>query len=112
MPRPLPRPAPASRKRRLSFSAPKKVSPKLCTVGRYVRDAARMIQNRLAVSASEAAAMLSLSLRSIQNYIAAKKIPARKVGKRTLILVRDLEEFLRKDQSSPGTEQRAVRETA
>ncbi len=48
--------------------------------------------------------MLSLSLRSIQNYIAAKKIPARKVGKRILILVRDLEEFLRKDQPSPGRE--------
>lgn len=45
--------------------------------------------------------MLSLSPRSIQNYIATKKIPARKVGRRTLILVRDLEEFLRKDQPSP-----------
>jgi len=45
--------------------------------------------------------MLSLSLRSIQNYIAAKKIPARKVGKRTLILVRDLEAFPRTDQTSP-----------
>ena len=70
-----------------------------------MRDAARMtIQDKLAVSAPEAAAMLSLSLRSIQNYIAAKKIPARKVGKRTLILVRDLEEFLRKDQPSPARE--------
>lgn len=70
-----------------------------------MRDAARMIiQDKLAVSAPEAAAMLSLSLRSIQNYIAAKKIPVRKVGKRTLILVRDLEEFLRKDQPSPARE--------
>jgi len=58
------------------------------------------VQDKLAVSASEAAAMLPLSLRSIQNYIAAKRIPARKVGKRTLILVRDLQEFLRKDQPS------------
>lgn len=57
---------------------------------------------KFAVSAGEAAAMLSLSLRSIQNYIAAQKIPARKVGRRTLILVRDLEEFLRKDQPSPA----------
>jgi len=69
----------------------------------HVRDAARMtLQTKLAVSAPEAAAMLSLSLRSVQNYIAAKKIPARKVGKRTLILVHDLEEFLRKDQPSPA----------
>lgn len=61
---------------------------------------------KLAVSLREAAEMLSLSSRSIQNYIAAKKIPARKVGKRTLILVRDLEEFLRKDQPSPLREGR------
>jgi excisionase family DNA binding protein len=57
---------------------------------------------RLAVSVHEAAAMLSLSPRSIQNFVAARRIPARKVGKRTLILVRDLEEFLRKDQPSPA----------
>jgi excisionase family DNA binding protein len=95
------RPALALGKRKLSFSAPKKVPAKLCTPGVYLRDAARMtIHGKLAVSAPEAAAMLSLSLRSIQNYIAAKKIPARKVGKRTLILVSDLEEFLRKDQPS------------
>jgi excisionase family DNA binding protein len=56
---------------------------------------------KLAVSVRDAAAMLSLSSRSIQSYISAKKIPARKVGKRTLILVRDLEEFLREDQLSP-----------
>ena len=62
------------------------------------------IHDRLAVSAPEAAAMLSLSLLSIQNYISAKKIPARKVGKRTLILVRDLEEFLRQDQPSAVSE--------
>jgi len=48
--------------------------------------------------------MLSLSSRTIQNFIAIKKIPARKVGKRTLILVHDLEEFLRKDQPSPVRE--------
>jgi hypothetical protein len=74
-----------------------------------MRDYARMKPNkRLAVSAPEAAAMLSLSLRSIQNYIAIKKIPARKMGKRTLILVRDLEVFLRRDQPSPAREPRAV----
>ncbi len=55
---------------------------------------------KLAVSLREAAAMLSLSTRSIQNYIAVNKIPARKVGRRTLILVRDLEAFLRRDQPS------------
>jgi excisionase family DNA binding protein len=57
---------------------------------------------KLAVSVREAAAMLSLSSRSIQCYVSAKKIPARKVGKRTLILVRDLEDFLREDRLSPA----------
>ena len=59
---------------------------------------------KIAVSAPEAAAMLSLSLQSLQNYIAIKKIPARKVGRRTLILVCDLEEFLRTDQPSATRE--------
>ena len=64
-------------------------------------DSACMNTNkRLAVGTQEAAAMLSLSLRSVQNYIAAKRIPTRKVGKRTLILVRDLEAFLGRDQPS------------
>ena len=56
---------------------------------------------RIAVSVREAAAMLSISPRSVQNYIAAKMIPARKVGRRTVLLVRDLHAFLRKDQPSP-----------
>lgn len=61
-----------------------------------------MTQEKLAVSVRDAAAMLSLSSRLIQNYIAARRIPARKVGRRTVILVRDLEAFLRKDQPSPA----------
>jgi hypothetical protein len=46
--------------------------------------------------------MLDVSPRSIQNYIRAKMIPARKIGRRTVIPVRALENFLRKDQPSPG----------
>ena len=56
---------------------------------------------KLAVSLREAAAMLSISSRMIQHFIAVDRIPARKVGKRILILVRDLEEFLRVDQPTP-----------
>lgn len=67
-----------------------------------------MTNQKLAVGVREAVAMLSLSSRSIQNYIATKKIPARKVGKRTLILVRDLEAFLSKDRPSPARERQAV----
>jgi excisionase family DNA binding protein len=57
--------------------------------------------DRLAVSVREAAAMLSISPRTLQNFIAVKRIPARKAGRRTLILVRDLEAFLRRDHPSP-----------
>ena len=55
----------------------------------------------LAVDTREAARMLSVSPRTIQNYIAAKLLPARKIGRRTVIPVRALEAFLRTDHASP-----------
>jgi excisionase family DNA binding protein len=58
---------------------------------------------QIAVSIREAAAMLSISTRSVQKYITAKTIPARKIGRRTVISVRALEDFMRKDQSSPAS---------
>jgi hypothetical protein len=48
--------------------------------------------------------MLSVSPRTIQNYIRAKMLPARKLGRRTVIPVRALENFLRTDQPSPLAE--------
>jgi helix-turn-helix protein len=45
--------------------------------------------------------MLSVSPRTIQSYICTKIIPARKIGRRTVIPVRALENFLRVDQPSP-----------
>jgi hypothetical protein len=64
---------------------------------------AGMEQNqKLAVGIREAATMLSISPRSIQNYVAAKLLPARKIGRRTVISVRALEAFLRSDQPSPA----------
>jgi len=57
---------------------------------------------KLAVSIREAAQMLSVSPRTIQNYIAAKLLPARKIGRRTVIPVRALEVFLRTDHASPS----------
>jgi excisionase family DNA binding protein len=57
---------------------------------------------RLAVSIREAAAMLSISARSVQNYIREKRLPARKIGRRTVILVSALEAFLRRDHASPA----------
>jgi excisionase family DNA binding protein len=58
---------------------------------------------KLAVNTREAAQMLSVSPRTIQNYIAAKLLPARKIGRRTVIPVRALETFLRSDHASPLT---------
>jgi excisionase family DNA binding protein len=59
---------------------------------------------RLAVGIREAAQMLSVSPRTIQNYLRAKMLPARKIGRRTVIPVRALENFLRFDQPSPMVE--------
>ncbi len=56
---------------------------------------------KLAVGIREAAVMLSISPRSVQNYIRAKLLPARKIGRRTVISVRALEAFLRTDHASP-----------
>ena len=55
---------------------------------------------KLAVSLNEAAAMLSVSLRTIQNYIRAKQLPARKLGRRTVVEVCHLRAFLRADRDS------------
>jgi len=57
--------------------------------------------DKLAVDTREAARMLSVSPRTIQNYIAAKLLLARKIGRRTVIPVRALEAFLRTDHASP-----------
>ena len=64
---------------------------------------ARMIEKteRLAVDIREAARLLSVSPRTIQNYIAVKLLPARKIGRRTVITLRALEAFLRTDHASP-----------
>jgi len=45
--------------------------------------------------------MLSISPRSVQNYIRMKTLPARKIGRRTVIPVTALERFLRADHPSP-----------
>jgi excisionase family DNA binding protein len=57
--------------------------------------------DKIAVSVREAARLLSVSPRTIQNYITAKLLSARKIGRRTVIPVRALEAFLRTDHASP-----------
>ena len=62
------------------------------------------LDGRLAVSLNEASAITALSRRTLENYIRAKRLPARKIGRRTVICVRALEQFLRQDQPSPTVE--------
>jgi len=45
--------------------------------------------------------MLGISPRTLQNHVRAKQLPSRKIGRRTVVLVRDLELFLCKDHPSP-----------
>lgn len=61
--------------------------------------------DKLAVGIREAAQMLSVSPRTIQNYIQAKVLTGRKIGRRTVIPVRSLETFLRTDHASPLKDQ-------
>jgi excisionase family DNA binding protein len=56
---------------------------------------------KLAVSIHEAARLLSVSPRSIQNFLHSKMLPSRKIGRRTVIPVAALERFLRVDHASP-----------
>jgi excisionase family DNA binding protein len=55
----------------------------------------------LAVSIPEAARRLALSPRTMASLIAQRAIPSRKIGRRRVIAVRDLENFLRRDHALP-----------
>ena len=62
----------------------------------------------LVVDLAAASRISTLSRRTLENYIRAKRLRARKVGRRTLILMRDLEAFLRSDQPSLKLGKRAA----
>lgn len=61
------------------------------------------------VSRKDAAALLGLSLRSIDNLLANGQLAARKVGRRTLILRAALERFARSPETANGAERRKAR---
>lgn len=60
----------------------------------------------IAVSVKTAAVMLGVSRRTVQSHIRVGTLPARKIGRRTVIRVCDLELFLNNDQPSPAANQR------
>ncbi len=59
-----------------------------------------MHDDRLAVDVVEAAKRLSLSPRMVATLVAGGKLKSRKVGRRRIIPVRALEEFLRREHET------------
>ena len=58
---------------------------------------------KLAVDLRTATVLTSLSRRTLQRYIVAQKLPARKIGRRTIVLMGEIKKFLSKDQPSVRT---------
>jgi len=56
--------------------------------------------NVIAVNIPEAARRLSISPRTVASLIAEKILPSRKIGRRRVVPVRALNEFLRQDYST------------
>ncbi len=59
-----------------------------------------MAEDLLAVNIKEAARRISVSDRTLWNLIARGEIPVRRVGRRRLIRVLDLENFLKRDHKT------------
>jgi excisionase family DNA binding protein len=80
----------------------KQTKPPLLNNGRALGSA----QTPLLVSKRDAAALLSLCVRTVDNLIATKKLPARRVGRRVLIPYASLVQFARRDHvGMPGVAQ-------
>jgi excisionase family DNA binding protein len=57
---------------------------------------------KLLFSQREAAGILGISVRTLQNLIGSKQIPVRRIGRRVLIHRKDLEMFARRDHAVMG----------
>jgi len=66
---------------------------------------------KLLFSLREGAYSLNISLRKVQNLIATKQLPVRRIGRRVLIRRKDLEAFARRDHVSAGSESRTAQVT-
>jgi excisionase family DNA binding protein len=69
-----------------------------------------MEHKKLALSVAEAAQMLSLCTKTVRHLIAAKELPARRIGRRVVVRVADLEAFLRRDHAIPRSDAEATEE--
>jgi excisionase family DNA binding protein len=63
-----------------------------------------MNPKKLMLSRRETAATLSVSLRMIDNLIGRKELVARRVGRRVLVPLQSLEQFVRRDHVRPTSE--------
>jgi len=52
------------------------------------------------LSKKSAANMLAISLRTLDNLIAAKEIPVRRIGRRVVVSRRAIEDFARRDHAT------------
>lgn len=59
------------------------------------------VTTTLGVNIPKAAEMIGVSARTIANYVAAGVLESRKIGRRRIVPIRALEEFLRADRTSP-----------
>jgi excisionase family DNA binding protein len=57
----------------------------------------------LLISKRHAAAMLGLSVRTLENLISLKELPARRIGRRCLLEKAALERFVRRDHRTQPT---------
>jgi excisionase family DNA binding protein len=64
------------------------------------------------VSKKEAARVLSVSLRTVDNLIASKELAVRRLGRRCLIPRRALEEFARRDHATQANDPIASQDRA
>jgi excisionase family DNA binding protein len=60
-------------------------------------------QDRILLDKKTAAALLSISPRTLEYLIARKEIGVRRIGRRTLIPRRELERFAGRDHTSPSS---------
>jgi len=58
------------------------------------------LQDVLAVSVTDAARRLGVSPRTVAALIARSELPSRRIGRRRVILIRELEEFLNRDHTT------------
>jgi excisionase family DNA binding protein len=58
------------------------------------------MHERLLLSKREAATMLGLSTRTVENLIRLKELPARRIGRRCLIEKQTLDKFAKRDHAT------------